>query len=176
MEQVRELIISAKQLHFTNFIAYAPVTTTDEAFALARWYTRGGSYALDSMYFDKSGVQTNAYGLRDEEELSLLKQVRHVLLAIAPVLLAHNTVPAAVPHATNPKCDSIEYTVPLNANVAVRELGNISIFSNRNIAQSCSFQQLGLSIEVPPWSLSIVSGAFTEKSKVLINTRVGYLS
>lgn len=162
----------------------------DVAFAVARWYARGGSFSNYYMAFGGTtfgrqvggpliitsydyDVQINEYGLPAEPKFTLLQTLHRALYTVAPVLMAHDAIPATVPLASNPECESITYDVPAGASAAVRAVGCVTFLSNWGTGPSCTFDLNGESYEVPPWSVSVLANtcSATSSAELLLNTR-----
>lgn len=159
----------------------------DVAFAVARWYARGGTFQNYYMAFGGTtfgrqvggpeiitsydyDVQINEYGLRAEPKFSLLAQLHAALTQTAPVILSHDTVPAAVPLPGSSSCDSITY----DDSRYQSELGCVAFLSNIGTEGACTFDIHGVSVEVPAWSVSVVARACPSTAggaAVLMNTR-----
>lgn len=144
----------------------------DVAFAVARWYARGGTFSNYYMAFGGTtfgrqvggpeiitsydyDVQINEFGLRAEPKFSLLAQLHSALHTTAPVILSHDSIPDAVPLAGSSTCDSITY----DDSHYQSELGCVAFLSNIGTDSACTFDVYGVSVEVPAWSVSVVTRA-----------------
>jgi hypothetical protein len=158
----------------------------DVAFAVARWYARGGTFSNYYMAFGGTtfgrqvggpeiitsydyDVQINEYGLRAEPKFSLLARLHEALVRTAPVILSHDSIPASVPLPSNSDCDSITYDDRAHQS----ELGCVAFLSNVGTSAACTFDVYGVSVEVAPWSVSVVVRACATtagSAQVLLNT------
>ena len=147
----------------------------DVAFAVARWFARGGSYMNYYMAFGGStfgrhvggplivtsydyDVQINEYGMRAEPKFTLLQRLHTLLLDNSEVLLSM-LPPSAV--ALTSTCESHTYTKGDQC---------LAFLSNWGERSSCSFPlPSGESTEVPAWSVTIATGA--NCSTVAYNTK-----
>ena len=170
-------------LFYSAAVPHRPAV--DVAFAVARWYARGGSFSNYYMAFGGTtfgrqvggplivtsydyDVQINEFGMRAEPKFSLLAALHTALHAVAPILLSHDTVPVSV--ALNANCDTITYDDSRYSS----ELGCVAFLSNVGTEVSCSFDVFGVSVEVPPWSVSVVTRACATtpgEAQVVLNTR-----
>jgi hypothetical protein len=159
----------------------------DVAFSVARWFARGGSYMNYYMAFGgstfgrKAGgplivtsydydVQINEYGLRAEPKFSLLQQMHSLLQDNKDVLLSQ--LPPLAVRLTD-SCESHTYQAVDGSD------GCIAFLSNWGESEGCSFprrvtddrgddcEERG--VLVPPWSVTILSGA--NCSTVAYNTK-----
>ncbi len=156
--------------------------TVDITFAIARWVARGGTFMNYYMLFGgttfgrKAGgpyiitsydydVQINEYALPAEPKFSATRNLHSAFFEVAPIVLAQDTVPAAVYLSST--CESHKYG---NSD---DELGCVSFLSNYGTSTSCTFNISGVSFEVPKWSVSIVKNTCSSSSLpvLLLNTR-----
>jgi hypothetical protein len=131
----------------------------------------GGPLIVTSYDYD---VHVNEYGLRAEPKYSLLSALHRTLLRVSPVLLGQDTVPAAVPLEGNSQCDTITYSGHSGNSEGGGELGCVAFLSNVGESDSCSFNVHGVAVQVPAWSVSIVSHACAEEAglaTVMLNTK-----
>lgn len=149
----------------------------DVAFAVARWFARGGTYMNYYMLFGGTtfgrhaggplivtsydyDVQINEYGLPAEPKYSLTKQLHDSLLSVSSVLLTVDEVPPAI--SLTPSCETHTY----------QSEGRCAVFlSNFGERDSCIFTVMHTQYEVSPWSVSIVDDACSAAPRLLINTR-----
>ena len=167
----------------------------DVAFAVARWYARGGSFSNYYMAFGGTtfgrqvggpliitsydyDVQINEYGLPAEPKFTLLQTLHRALYAVALVLMAHDSIPPTVPLASNHECETITYDVPAGASAAVSAVGCVTFLSNWGTGPSCSFELNGASYDVPAWSVTVLANtcSTTSPAEFLLNTRTSAAS
>jgi hypothetical protein len=159
----------------------------DVAFSVARWVAKGGTYMNYYMAYGgttfgrKTGgpllvtsydydVQISEFGLQAEPKYSLTQKLHSVLFSAADVLLGEDAVPPTV--TTSSTCESHTY----GANIP--DATCVTFLSNIGEKEACVFDVSGggrtLSVEVPAWSVSIVSGSCKERPAtptLLINTK-----
>lgn len=149
----------------------------DVAFAVARWFARGGSYMNYYMAFGGSNygrtvggplivtsydydVQINEYALRSEPKFSLLTTLHSHLQEASDILLG-TMPPAGVSLNGHRNCESHTYRLD--------DGKCFGFLSNWDDASNCDFP-LGLSkVTVPAWSVTLVGGS--NCSTVLFNTK-----
>lgn len=153
----------------------------DVAFAVARWFARGGSYMNYYMLYGGTtygrsvggplivtsydyDVQLNEYALQAEPKFSLLQSLHQILLSNKDILLGQMP-PAAETLSTDGSCEIHRY-------VASDDTACISFYSNWGERSSCTFPTKSGSIVVPAWSVSIATGSNGDACEsVVYNTK-----
>jgi hypothetical protein len=159
----------------------------DVAFAVARWYGKGGTYLNYYMAYGGStfgrhvggpliitsydyDVQISEYGLRAEPKFSLTRQMHEVLYQVAPVMLASNDLPSI--NQVSQNCEVHTYNVPSDTiDSELAAIGCVSFLSNIGDRNSCTFTVGSKSFVVPAWSVSILSDSCSTSPKQLFNTK-----
>lgn len=149
----------------------------DVAFAVTRWFARGGTYMNYYMAYGGStfgrkvggplivtsydyDVQVNEFSMPAEPKFTLLQQLHKLVSDNVDVLLTQ-APPAAVPLAGSSNCES--HTYESNSKC-------IAFFSNWDESKSCVFTlRNGQTTSVLPWSVSIATGS--DCSNVVYNTK-----
>lgn len=159
---------------------------SDVAFSVARWFAKGGTYMNYYMQFGGTtfgrhvggpsiitsydyDVAINEYSLHAEPKYSHLQQLHRILNDFSSVLLSQMPPEGILLNGTlQSKCE-----MHLYGNFTSRE-NFIAFLSNWNSDSeaSCSFyiNELHLSVEVPAWSVSILTGSSVETYDVF-NTK-----
>ncbi len=150
--------------------------SVDVAFAVARWFARGGSYmnyymAFGGTTFGRSvggplivtsydyDVQIDEYAMRAEPKFTLLQQLHEILHSNTELLL-QQMPPPAVPLDGQSSCESHFYR---SSNQC------LAFFSNWG-TESCTFSlENGQITVVPAWSVSIANGPSC--SNLIYNTK-----
>jgi hypothetical protein len=157
---------------------------TDVAFAVARWFARGGSFVSYYMAFGGTNfgrsvggpqivtsydydVQLNEYGLRNEPKFSLLQQLHEIVTLNQDTLL--NQLPPP-PISFGPTCEVHVYSSHTGSNC-------LAFLSNWNEESDCVVEieegeVVIPSVTVAPWSVTIMRGdSCLSLSEVLFNTK-----
>jgi hypothetical protein len=151
----------------------------DVAFSVARWFARGGSYMNYYMAFGGTtygrhvggpniitsydyDVQVNEYAMPNEPKYSLLSGLHQTLLAHSAVLLSQ-PVPETVTSGAD-YCESHTYQ---------NDEDCLVFLSNWDTVRSCSFpvNEGKVTIDVSPWSVSILSGRSCSAVNHIFSTR-----
>lgn len=141
---------------------------TDTAFAVARWFARGGSFVSYYMAFGGSNfgrsvggpqivtsydydVQINEYGLRNEPKYSLLHQLHEIIYENKDTML--NQMPP-IPTTFGSNCEVHVYSDETNC---------LAFLSNWDTKSDCIISMddgkvLIDSVVVLPWSVTIMKG------------------
>jgi hypothetical protein len=151
---------------------------SDVAFSVARWFAKGGTYMNYYMQFGGTtfgrhvggpsiitsydyDVAINEYALHAEPKYSHLQQLHKILNDFSSVLLSQMPPESVLLNGTSlSKCE-----MHLYGNFTAHEKF-IAFLSNWNsdFEKSCSFyiSELHLSVEVPAWSVSVLTGSSVE--------------
>jgi hypothetical protein len=166
---------------------------TDVAFAVARWFARGGSFVSYYMAFGGTNfgrsvggpqivtsydydVQINEYGLRNEPKYSLLQQLHEIVTLNQDTLLGQ--MPPA-PIAIGSACEVHVYQSQGEGQGEGQggEGSNcVAFLSNWDERNSCvvDLNEAGLLIaseEVSPWSVTIMTGDSCQSLATIYNTK-----
>lgn len=154
--------------------------SVDVAFAVARWFARGGSYMNYYMAFGGSNfgrtvggplivtsydydVHINEYAMRAEPKFSLLQQLHQILLEASPALLGQDI----------PQAESLSNSCEKHTYKSESAGRCIQFFSNWGELKSCEWAVSSTTtIAVPAWSVSIVSDADCSDFSRVFNTKI----
>mmetsp|Transcript_27947 Transcript_27947/g.47203 ORF Transcript_27947/g.47203 Transcript_27947/m.47203 type:complete len:770 (+) Transcript_27947:44-2353(+) len=154
--------------------------SVDVTFAVARWFAKGGTFMNYYMAFggtsfgrDVGGplivtsydydVQINEYVLPAEPKFSLTQKLHKTLHSSAPVILAHDSIPSAVPLTST--CESHAYDQH-------PEMGCVTFLSNWGTSDECVFNNIGeASFSVPAWSVSVITDTCSSTPNLVMNTK-----